>query len=35
MNEEITGKCLRQVEHICGHCDTGIPYRSTKSWIRP
>ena len=19
MNEEMTGKCLRQVEHICGH----------------
>jgi len=19
MNEERTGKCLRQVEHICGH----------------
>jgi len=25
MNEERTGKCLRQVEHIRGICDTCIP----------
>ena len=25
INKERTGKCLRQVEHICGHFDTGIP----------
>ena len=27
MNEERTGKCLRQVKHIRDHCDKDIPYR--------
>ena len=35
MNEERTGKCLRQVEHIRDdHGDIEIPYRLTKTWLQ-